>query len=599
MGIASYFEVPDEEPDKSSLEDIFNEEPVPLDIFIRDKYYLNSPRLSHIQYDVLRHAEQILYPSTYELMAVDFDPYWSPVRMVNYLTCMWGKGGGKDMTCRVASLRIGYLLRCMKSPQTYFGMPELDSIHTLNVAASSGQAQQAFFTPMTRMVKRGWFADKCQPKNDRIVWDNYVEMISGHSDTETQEGLNLLLGIADELDAFKSKEEMVHLRAKRMREPVNSAEGIVELLHTSAKTRFEQTFKVMHISYPRFLGSPIMQRMKKGTDKQAQKSNSIYYTSGPHATWDANPTKRRDMFDEDYEDDPILARAKYECKPERAVDPYFRNELAVTSCLIASTPLTVSYEIEQGVISPIWVPSYDYAPDFKPIEGAQYAIHADLAISGDRAGVAMAHVKNWDEHEVVTADEEGSEVRQWVSRPNVKVDFAIAYEASKKTVPAREIQIRWVRQLIQDLRARGFIIAKVTYDGFQSADSMQILESWGIETDRVSTDRDTSIWQNLRDLFSEGRITIPFNQILLDEILSLMRMPNGKIDHPIAGSKDIADAVACAAYDAVELGGQEDEEGTVAYPSEFSFENFKLNSALTPDIPFMDYESAFTPIHYR
>ena len=38
--------------------------------------------------------------------------------------------------CRVASLRVAYLLLCLKSPQKYYAMPEDDSIHLLNIAAN-------------------------------------------------------------------------------------------------------------------------------------------------------------------------------------------------------------------------------------------------------------------------------------------------------------------------------------------------------------------------------------------------------------------------------------------------------------------------------
>jgi hypothetical protein len=90
-------------------------------------------------------------------------------------------------------------------------------------------------------------------------------------------------------------------------------------------------------------------------------------------------------------------------------------------------------------------------------------------------------------------------------------------------------------------------------------------------------------WRNLRDLIYEGRIEIPRLSVegkavhkavpfmLRDELLSLSRMPNGRIDHPSDGSKDEADALACAAMTAVQLGGREEEGGERSYyePSAF------------------------------
>lgn len=105
---------------------------------------------------------------------------------------------------------------------------------------------------MTKVVQTSgaWFEDKCQVRQDTIVWDKNVEMISGHADAESQEGLNLILGIADEIDAFKTKDELLQYRPNQNREPTKSAEAILKMIRTSASTRFPESYKVVTISYP-------------------------------------------------------------------------------------------------------------------------------------------------------------------------------------------------------------------------------------------------------------------------------------------------------------------------------------------------------------
>jgi hypothetical protein len=73
-----------------------------------------------------------------------------------------------------------------------------------------------------------------------------------------------------------------------------------------------------------------------------------------------------------------------------------------------------------------------------------------------------------------------------------------------------------------------------------------------------------AVYRNLRDVIYHGRVEAQFDQKLIDEILSLRELANGKIDHPPKGSKDMADAFACAIYGAIQLGGCEDDEGEVA-----------------------------------
>lgn len=476
------------------LSAIFEEEPVPLTVFVQDKKFLGNPPLSAVQYDAVRHIERIYYPALYPKIADEFETgkregrlhiasasavwreekYWTaPLRMTNFATLQWGKGSGKDHICRVASMRIAYLLMCLNSPQVYYGMPEQDTIHLLNVASSSAQAQQAFFMPIVRAVKKGWFADKCTPRQNSISYKKNVESVSGHSDAETQEGLNLLLAIADEIDAFKSKKEMITRKGASAREPTKSAEGILNMMRTSASTRFPEVFKNVRISYPRYLGSTIQRLTDEArADYEERGQKSRHYVSGPLSTWEVNPrVKGKEVFAEDYREDPIMARAKYECRPARAINPYFRNVQAVDSVFkpVDKLPVAVAYVMEKSDNSPrrVWTPSYVFADDFYPVRGAIYTMHADLAVQGDRAGIAMAHVVDYNEYETITEDEDGAPYVLRETRPRIKVDFVISYSADQSAEPPREIQIRWARQLCFELIRRGFNIRLFTFDSFQ------------------------------------------------------------------------------------------------------------------------------------
>ena len=480
---------------------------------------------------------------------------------------------GKDHICRVASLRIAYLLLCLKNPQTYFGMPEQDTIHMLNVATSAPQAQQAFFTPMTRAVKSGWFADKCEPKMNSIVFAKNVEAISGHSDAESQEGLNLILGIADEIDAFRSKEELMRFRSKQIREPQRSAEHILKMIRTSGRTRFPQTFKNVRISYPRYLGSTIL-RLADIAREDIEKRGDVshHYLSGPLATWDVNPrVPNRSYFQDDYDEDPDMARAMYECAPSRATDTYFRNPDAIRAAITADRqPIDVTYRLARfksevtGTTTESWEPEYHFAPDFLPILGARYCLHGDLAVTGDRAGLAMSHVSRWVSTDDSVTDEHGKVESLSYDKPVVKTDFVISYSAQLRDSPPREIQIRWARLLAFDLIKRGFNIVSFTYDGFQSVDSQQILNSHGVQSSRVSMDLNDENWKTWRDVLYEGRYEMPYSALLMDELLALSRFPGGKVDHVPGGSKDEADAVCGSVVGALIAGGAEDASGKIA-----------------------------------
>lgn len=77
-----------------SLESVFAEEPVPLDVFVRDRQFIHMSPLSDPQYEVLRYAERVFYPDLYPRMAAEWGDYWDGLPVVNFLTLLVGKGGG-------------------------------------------------------------------------------------------------------------------------------------------------------------------------------------------------------------------------------------------------------------------------------------------------------------------------------------------------------------------------------------------------------------------------------------------------------------------------------------------------------------------------
>lgn len=501
---------------------------------------------------------------------------------------------GKDAFARFTSLRIAHILLCMRNPQEYFKMPTMDSIHMLNVASNAPQAYRAFFKPMSDAVTRGWFRDKAHPTKGSIQYAKNLEAVSGHSDAEGQEGLNILLGVADEIDAFPVRNHGKNADGER--EVSTSSDTILDMLRSSAATRFPETYKRIAISYPRYLGSPIMREIEKSKKSIKDNGNkTIHYLSGPLPTWEVNPrVSGPEHFAEHYKEDPNKAKAMYECKPQKASDPYFRNfEIFRAAINRESQPVTVDYQLEtihskmvENSTSQAWVPKYSFAPDFQPVQGAMYALHADLALVGDRAGIAMSHVEKWQEVVVKVAGEDGEVFTQTKYLPEIKVDFVIPLEADLLATPAREIQIRWARELAGILIGKGFLVKRFTFDNFQSADSMQLLEMQGIETDRVSADRTDAVWKNLRDVASEGRLKMPYDELLMDELESLTKI-KGKVDHLPHKSKDLADALACSIVGAIAIGGEEDADGKMVDLGEKFFD---VGQAETPLYGYDDFE---------
>jgi hypothetical protein len=130
--------------------------------------------------------------------------------------------------------------------------------------------------------------------------------------------------------------------------------------------------------------------------------------------------------------------------------------------------------------------------------------------------------------------------------PIINIDLIHSWKAA----PGEEINFASVRQLIVDLCKR-FDVAKVTFDRWQSIEMIQSLRAQGINADFHSvkkTDYDT-----LMTSIYDTRLRGYWNQILVEEeLLKLRLFSNNKIDHPNAGSKDLADALAGSVFNAIE-----------------------------------------------
>lgn len=141
----------------------------------------------------------------------------------------------------------------------------------------------------------------------------------------------------------------------------------------------------------------------------------------------------------------------------------------------------------------------------------------------------------------------------------VRVDYVQAVMAEE--FPDDEIDFAVIREFIMSLRGLGFNIVMVTYDAYQSADSIQRLRQAGFSVDTLSVDRNTEAYDLLKELIYTGCCALPNHPLLMQELCQLEFIKGKKVDHPPRGSKDVADAVAGAVFNV----------HTTAMSGEFSF----------------------------
>jgi intein/homing endonuclease len=142
----------------------------------------------------------------------------------------------------------------------------------------------------------------------------------------------------------------------------------------------------------------------------------------------------------------------------------------------------------------------------------------------------MVKINDW-----VYKDVEGSDGTVSERLPIYDVELAISIQPSG----AYELQISQVRQWIQALKnSHDLNVKAVTYDGQTGFESIELLRKSGIRADTSSVDRSTEAYDTLKEALYDGRLILPPNDILAEELKHLKLIKRGehtKIDHDRTG----------------------------------------------------------------
>lgn len=191
-------------------------------------------------------------------------------------------------------------------------------------------------------------------------------------------------------------------------------------------------------------------------------------------------------------------------------------------------------------------------------------IHVDLAKNRDAAGMAMVCVS--EEKDIRRVSNEGLMVK---ARDYVFfLDLALRIRASQGS----EIDFAKIRQFIFFLMDTcNFKVRWVSYDSFQSTDSIQIFKKEGVQARELSMDRSPGPYRAFRSILMEKRMDTYHYNPFFDEVTKLEdntssddgKRIKGKVDHPVGGSKDVSDAI-CGAITGALLSKGHQVTGSVA-----------------------------------
>jgi len=237
--------------DSGSSDDIFETTPVDLELFLYGTEYLGlSLRLSTPQLEFVNVLSDIFNTTQYTEGVL-----------------MAGQGSGKDTCSILIGLRIVYLLQCLRSPQEYFKMDKNSFIDSINVAQNADIAKNIYFSTLSNILRSAPLFNVDGPEKipvritqQTVTFPKNVRLISGNSENESWQGYTPILIILDEIDAFKSEQELQRSHSLRS----EGAEGVYNTAKSLVQSRFPGLGKIICLSWPRFRGSFIQRRFTNG-----------------------------------------------------------------------------------------------------------------------------------------------------------------------------------------------------------------------------------------------------------------------------------------------------------------------------------------------
>ena len=198
--------------------------------------------------------------------------------------------------------------------------------------------------------------------------------------------------------------------------------------------------------------------------------------------------------------------------------------------------------LQIGVNDNMSIEEYFHLDEVLPVlKRTPIYIHLDLSLNHDRTGISGGGITD-------RKDISGKNGKI-ISLPFLSHMFSVAIEAPR----GDKIPYAKIVAFICWLRKQGLNIARISRDQFQSEYLGQQLESEGFTVDKISLDRTSDGYIALRSVIWEERIDMLDSKLLQDELIHLQYDSiTSKVDHPIGGSKDVADSHAGWVWNALQ-----------------------------------------------
>jgi len=536
--------------------------PVSLKTFVSDPYYLGNITVYPL---VLEELEKLNNPP------IDGLPHGLRIGNTYTESVFTGAIGSGKSHCAIITLVYQlYILSCLHNPQDLFDLDTSSEILFVIQTLNQTLAKQLDYARLKAMLESSLYFKEQFPFNPQIESELQfpnriiVRPVSG-SETATI-GQNVFGGILDEVNYM---EHVEHSKKTHDGNTYDQATALYNSVASRRKSRFLKHGRLFGMlclvsskRYPDQFTDRKVAEAKKELSETGKTSIYVY----DKTRWDIKPDdfcgekfrvfkgdqsrKARILGEHEKADPHLILEVPIEYRTDFETDLLrsLRDIGGVST--LATHPFLPNTELISAsfgeVVSILSVESSDFQlPKVSFVRSRiQYPeqprfIHVDLALSNDSAGIACGYVSAFD-----TIDRGGGHKEVL---PEITVDFALEIHPPK----TGEIDIARIRKMIFMLRdSLGVNVKWVSYDQYQSAESLQILRLNRFTTGQRSMHKTPIPYEVLKQAIYDGRVKIPKHKKLRKELVELeFDAKKNKIDHPIPnGSDDVSDCLAGVVY---------------------------------------------------
>lgn len=481
-----------------------------------------------------------------------------------YYESLWtgGIGSGKTTGALYTIAYQLYLLDSIENPHAAFGLDPASEITFIFQSLNETKARDLDFKRFSAMIERShFFQTYCKPNKDKksvLEFPKRIEVKYVHGGQEAAIGENVIGGIIDEINFQKIVE-------KSKKDPDGGVYNQAVQNYNAIARRRESRFIKMGwlpgqlclVSSRRYRGQFTDKKEEEARrnpgifvyDKRVWEVKPWDYSGDTFRVFSGTAIMRPRILEEGdreptegeiihvpaelrpaFEADLYDALRDHAGVSTTAIHPFIARPELVAACFsrrrsIFSRP-DVNFETTKLVVYPKRFERSD-APRF---------VHIDLAKSTASCGLAIGWVRGFVD--VVRVASDPPEVE---TLPHVVIDGVLEI----KPPPGGEIDFDRVRKVLYRVRRLGLRVRWVTYDSWQSTDSLQTLKRKGFLVWEQSMDRTTQPYDTAKTALYDGRVELPPHNKCLEEFVSLEKnLEKSKVDHRAGGSKDCSDAVA-------------------------------------------------------